>query len=513
MATLRFLFHDHLNQSIATLVDCDKRHDVVLMCESRQEFTRVKHHQKKIAFWIASMRHFHKQLKDQGYRVDYVALDDPQNSHDFSKEVLACAKRHHLDQVVIMQPSDYFLDQKMRQLADKSSLAVTMLPDNRFLASDDFFVTWASGKKQLRMEFFYREMRKAHSILMDNGEPVGGKWNYDSENRKPPKSGLTIPATYNHPPDAISKAACALVADTFSDHFGEITPFYFAVTREQALEALALFIRERLINFGDYQDAMLQGEPWMYHSHIGFYINIGFLHPRECIEAAETAYQQGLAPLNAVEGFIRQILGWREFIRGIYWHKMPDYAEMNFLDAQRALPDFYWSAKTDMNCLRQCVAETKQHAYAHHIQRLMVLGNFALIAGLHPKHVNEWYHIVYADAYQWVELPNVSGMILFADGGYLGSKPYAASGAYIDKMSDYCKGCRFNVKEKNGPDACPFNYLYWDFLLRNQDKLRSNQRLGMIYGTLSRMQPERIAAIQSDSAAFLDQLSQDADDG
>ncbi len=512
MAKLRFLFHDHLNQSVASLASCDRENDVIMLCESKIEFSRVKHHQKKIAFWLSSMRHFHEELLEVGYRVDYVMLDDPKNTHDLLKEIKACAERHQLREVVLMQPSDYRTQEMMRSLPKKYDLALEMLPDSRFLATDTFFSTWATGKKQLRMEFFYREMRKSYDILMEGSEPVGGKWNYDSENRKPPKSGLTIPPTYDNPPDEISTAACELVKKIFSDHFGDLSPFYFAVTRQQALDALALFIRERLENFGDYQDAMLEGEPWMYHSHIGFYINIGFLHPRECIQAAEMAYQKGRAPLNAVEGFIRQILGWREFIRGIYWLKMPEYAEENFLNAQRSLPDFYWTAKTDMNCLRQCVTETKQHAYAHHIQRLMVLGNFALLAGLDPKAVNEWYHIVYADAYQWVELPNVSGMILFADGGYLGSKPYAASGAYIDKMSNYCKGCRFNVKEKNGPDACPFNYLYWDFLLRNQDKLRANQRLGMIYGTLSRMQPDRVAAIQSDSATFLAQLSRGDDD-
>lgn len=513
MAKLRFLFHDHLNISVASLVSCDQKNDVVLLCECKTEFTRVKHHQKKIAFWLSSMRHFHQELLQAGYRVDYIMLDDPKNTHDLLQEISACAQRHQLQEVVVMQPSDYQTQEMLLSLPKKHDLVLQMLPDSRFLAADAFFSTWATGKKQLRMEFFYREMRKSHDILMEGGEPVGGKWNYDSENRKPPKSGLTIPPTYDNPPDTISTAACALVEKTFPDHFGDLSPFYFAVTRQQALAALALFVRERLENFGDYQDAMLEGEPWMYHSHIGFYINIGFLHPRECIQAAEMAYQKGRAPLNAVEGFIRQILGWREFIRGIYWLKMPSYAEENFLNAQRSLPDFYWTAKTDMNCLRQCVTETKQHAYAHHIQRLMVLGNFALLSGLDPKAVNEWYHIVYADAYQWVELPNVSGMILFADGGYLGSKPYAASGAYIDKMSNYCKGCRFNVKEKNGPDACPFNYLYWDFLLRNQDKLRTNQRLGMIYGTLSRMQPDRVAAIQSDSAQFLAQLSTGADDG
>ena len=288
----------------------------------------------------------------------------------------------------------------------------------------------------------------------------------------------------------------------FDDHFGDLEPFYFAVTREQALYALHKFIDERLYNFGTYQDAMVQDEPWMYHSHISFYMNCGLLNPIECIEEAQKAFFENQAPLNAVEGFIRQILGWREYVRGIYWMKMPDYENENFLNANRKLPDFFWSGNTQMNCLRQCITETKENAYAHHIQRLMVTGNFSLIAGLSPEDVNEWYLIVYADAYQWVELPNVTGMILFADGGLLASKPYSASGAYINRMSDYCKNCKYSVTKKNGEKACPFNYLYWNFLIENKDKLENNPRLGMPYNTLKKMNGEKLQAIQDDSKRF-----------
>jgi deoxyribodipyrimidine photolyase-related protein len=247
---------------------------------------------------------------------------------------------------------------------------------------------------------------------------------------------------------------------------------------------------------------MIQGEPWMYHSHIGLYLNCGLLAPLECIQLAEAAYHDGTAPLNAVEGFIRQILGWREYVRGIYWLKMPDYKTLNFLDAKRPLPAFYWTADTQMNCMRQCITETKQNAYAHHIQRLMVLGNFALIAGLDPDAVNEWYLLVYADAYEWVELPNVTGMVLFADGGIMGSKPYAASGTYINKMSNYCGSCRYKPTVKNGPTACPFNYLYWDFMDRNAAKLNRNPRMGMTYRTYARMDDEKRAAISDDAQRF-----------
>ena len=295
----------------------------------------------------------------------------------------------------------------------------------------------------------------------------------------------------------------SLVAGHFPDHFGDLEPFYFAVTRQQALQTLNLFIEERLPNFGDYQDAMIEGEPWMYHSHISFYLNCGLLLPLECVKAAEKVYQQGKAPLNAVEGFIRQIIGWREYVRGIYWLEMPEYAQKNFFDAKHNLPDFYWTADTKMNCLHQCVLETQKNAYAHHIQRLMVLGNFSLIAGIDPVQVNEWFLSVYADAYEWVELPNVSGMTLFADGGYLASKPYAAGGSYINKMSDYCKNCNYKVTKKNGEDACPFNYLYWDFLIRNRDKLESNHRIGMMYKMYDRMGDDKKQAISDDSKNFL----------
>ena len=386
------------------------------------------------------------------------------------------------------------------------NVPVSIRPDTRFLATHEDFTTWASGRKQLRMEYFYREMRRKHQVLMDVDGPIGGQWNYDSENRKPPKEGLDVPDPFDMPPDAITQDVLSLVDVHFADHFGDLFPFSFAVTREGALGALEMFINQRLNQFGDYQDAMVQGQPWMFHSHIALYLNVGLLQPLECIRAAEQAYHRGQAPLNSVEGFIRQILGWREYVRGIYWLKMPHYKGTNFFAAKRDLPDLYWTGQTKMNCLRQCILETKQNAYAHHIQRLMVLGNFALLAGLDPDQVNEWYLLVYADAFEWVELPNVHGMVLFADGGTLASKPYAASGAYIKKMSNYCNSCSYKVGLKNGPKACPFNYLYWDFMQRNGGKLRGNPRLGFVFKTLDRMSDEKRAASRADSARFFQAL-------
>ncbi len=506
MKTLRFILGDQLSQNISSLRDCDKSNDIILMCEVMAEATYVKHHKKKIAFLFSAMRHFAEELEAQGHHVRYIKLDDEHNSCSFTGEVERAIKIHTIEQIIVTYPGEYRVLQDMLSWGKRFGMPVEIRSDDRFLCDPDEFVVWAEGRKQLRMEYFYREMRKKHAVLMNDDGPEGGQWNYDAENRKPPKEGLTIPATYHSEPDAITQEVMSLVAERFNDHFGDLEPFHFAVTRDQALIALRQFIEQRLSQFGDYQDAMIEGEPWMYHSHISFYLNCGLLLPLECVQAAEQAYTDQKAPLNAVEGFIRQIIGWREYMRGIYWLKMPDYAKQNFFDANRKLPGFYWTAKTKMNCLHHCVKETRQNAYAHHIQRLMVLGNFALIAGIDPTHVNAWFLIVYADAYEWVELPNVSGMILFADGGYLASKPYAAGGSYINKMSDYCKNCDYKVKQKTGPDACPFNYLYWDFLVRNRDRLASNHRLGMMYKTYDRMGDDKKLAIEQDSKQFLGSL-------
>jgi deoxyribodipyrimidine photolyase-related protein len=325
-------------------------------------------------------------------------------------------------------------------------------------------------------------------------------------NRKPLKSGLKIPKPHKTNHDQITKEVLDLVDKNFSDHFGDLEPFELAVTSDQAILVLEKFINERLINFGTYQDAMIEGEDFMFHSHISFYLNNGLLDPLEAIKLVEEKYKKGDVNINCAEGFIRQVLGWREYVRGVYWLKMPEYKELNFFEAKNKLPEFYWGGKTKMKCVEECVRNTKQNSYAHHIQRLMVLGNFALLASVDPKEVNEWYLIVYSDAFEWVELPNVSGMILFADGGILGTKPYAASGSYINKMSNYCKNCSYLVKEKSGENACPFNYLYWNFLIKNKESLSNNHRMSMIYKVLEKFDDEKKEIIKSDSEKFLNQI-------
>lgn len=508
MTTLRVILNDHLSADISSLRSCDKEHDVVLMCEVKEEMTYVKHHKKKIVLLLSAMRHFREELEAKGYNVVYIKLDDKENTGSFRGEVQRFLKGNKIGRVVVAQPGEYRLLKDIQTWSDAFDIPVDITPDDRFLCGIEEFSKWAESRKSLRMEYFYRHMRQKHGILMDGDNPVGGKWNYDTDNRKSPHENMHIPKPYTAQCDDITHDVMACVKKNFSDHFGDLEPFHFAVTRKQALAVLNHFIEHSLDNFGDYQDAMIEGEPWVYHSHISFYLNCGLLKPLECIRKAEKAYFDGDVPLNAAEGFIRQIMGWREYIRGVYWLKMPQYANENFFNAKRNLPDFYWSADTKMNCLKQCVTETKKHAYAHHIQRLMVLGNFALLAGIAPSQVNEWFLIVYADAYEWVELPNVSGMILFADGGYLGSKPYAAGGSYIHKMSNYCKNCSYNVRQKNGEGACPFNYLYWDFLARNRSKLESNHRIGMMYKTYDRMGADKQKAITNDARKFLDSIDE-----
>ncbi|MEO1205558.1 MAG: cryptochrome/photolyase family protein [Pseudomonadota bacterium] len=498
---------DQLSPSIAALKAADKARDVVLLCEVHDETTYVRHHKKKIALILSAMRHFADELRGDGWTVDYVMLDDKRNSGSFRGEVGRAVERHGACAVIVTEPGEYRVRSDMDGWSDAFDVDVDILDDDRFVCSIAEFETWAKDRKALRMENFYREMRKSTGLLMDGDQPVGDKWNFDHDNRKPAKSDLFMPKRTWFEPDVTTQAVLDLVGQRFDNHFGDLEPFRFAVTRPDAEAVFQHFLDDCLERFGDYQDAMLEGEKFLYHSLVSFYINLGLLDPLDVCRRVEAAYHEKDAPLNAVEGFIRQIIGWREYVRGIYWLKMPDYAEENFFSHNRSLPDFYWTGETDMACVRAAVQQTKEEAYAHHIQRLMVTGNFAMLAGVDPHEVHEWYLAVYADAYEWVELPNVIGMSQFADGGLLGSKPYAASANYIDKMSDYCGGCAYDKKTKTKDDSCPFNYLYWDFLARNEDTLKSNRRMGMIYGTWGKMKTADKLSIRARSRVFLDDVA------
>ena len=482
---------DQLSHSISSLRAGVKERDIVLMCEVADETRYVRHHKKKIVFVLSAMRHFSEELKVEGWTVDYIRLDNEANTGCFTGELTRAVDRHDADAVLVTHPGEWRVLKSLQGWANQSDCTLEWQDDTRFVSTLEEFRAWAKGRKALRMEYFYREMRSKTGLLMNGNDPEGGKWNYDSENRKSASNDLAIPKPLNFAPDDITKDVLKLVEDEFPDHFGKLSDFWFAINSADAEKVRDHFIEASLSSFGDYQDAMLKDDKFLYHSLLSFYINAGLLDPLETCRRVEAAYIRGQAPLNAVEGFIRQIIGWREYMRGIYWTSGSGYTEQNALSATRDLPEFYWSAKTEMACIRTVVGQTRDEAYAHHIQRLMITGTFALIAGIDPFQVHEWYLAVYADAYEWVEAPNVIGMALFADGGKLGSKPYAASGSYINKMSDYCGSCSYAVTKKTGENACPFNSLYWHFLDRNRAQLKSNHRLARPYSTWDRMSEDK----------------------
>jgi deoxyribodipyrimidine photolyase-related protein len=501
--TLRIVLGDQLTRGIASLSDLDTHHDVVLMAEVAAETRYVKHHKKKIAFVLAAMRAFARELREAGVQVRYVRLDDPDNSGSIVGEIARAVTALRPESMVVTEPGEHRLMAELRESAAFRAGRMQIREDERFLCSHQMFRKWANGRSTLRMEYFYREMRRHTGILMDGDQPVGGRWNYDAENRKRASPDLFAPKPPRFEPEAETRAVLDLVRCQCSDHFGDLEPFWFAVTRGQAEQAAAHFMKHALPHFGDFQDAMLQGEPFLYHAVLSAYLNVGLLDPLQLCQQAEAAYRAGAAPLNAAEGFIRQILGWREYVRGIYWREGPDYMRRNALGASRPLPEFYWTGASRMACLQAAIGQTKQEAYAHHIQRLMVTGNFALLAGIDPHALHEWYLAVYADAYEWVEAPNTIGMSQYADGGLLASKPYASSGAYINKMSDYCAGCAYKVAEKAGAQACPFNYLYWNFMERHRALLGSNPRMAPMYRVLDRMCEARRQEIADDASRFL----------
>ena len=494
---------DQLTPTLSSLVDGDRARDMVLMAEVDAEATYVRHHKKKIAFVFSAMRHFAEELRGRGWRVLYRTIVDTGPSGSLGAEITHAAAMLEPDRVVVTEPGEWRLRAEMAAWPERLGVPVDLLDDRRFICSRSDFEAWAHGRKQLRMEYFYREMRRKTGLLMKGDEPEGGKWNFDQDNRKPAKADLFMPQPRRVEPDGITASVLAVVGQRYGDHFGDLQPFWFAVTRADALSALDHFVEAALPRFGDFQDAMLEGERFLYHSVLSVYMNCGLLDPLAVCRRVEEAFRSGSVPLNAAEGFIRQIIGWREYVRGIYWLRMPGFVDLNFFDHERPVPDFYWTGETDMACLRAAITQTKEEAYAHHIQRLMVTGNFALLAGVSPQALHAWYLTVYADAYEWVELPNTLGMSQFADGGLLASKPYVASGAYINRMSNHCKTCRYDVSKPHGDTACPFNALYWDFLSRHRGKLAANPRMGQMYATWDRMSEDRRLATLASAATTL----------
>ncbi|WP_119393822.1 cryptochrome/photolyase family protein [Salinibius halmophilus] len=467
--------------------------DIIVMAEVHDEASYVRHHKHKVAMIFSAMRHFAEHLITLGYQVRYFKIGDNIRSIEQAVAQAIAEHDHNIDSIQVCHCGEYRFEQSLAAL--NKLKPVTFFPVVNAISSQETFNEWAKGKKQLRMEYFYRQLRRQTGVLMEGEEPVGGKWNYDANNRKRWHGEPQVPAPVEFEPDQITQQVISDVNEKFAHHPGRLDKFAWPVTKAQAEQLAEHFFTHLLPNFGDFQDAMDDSEQWLFHGRLSAAINMGLLDPLVLCQQAELAYQQNKAPLNAVEGFIRQILGWREYVRGLYWLHMPSYKNRNALAADNPLPEFFWHANTKMNCLKHAIGDTLEHGYAHHIQRLMVIGNFSLLAGLSTQEVTDWYLAIYVDAYEWVELPNTLGMALWGDGGIMASKPYCASGNYINKMSNYCKSCQFNVKKTAEADACPFNALYWHFLDKHRAKFTNNPRMALSLKNLDRKSPEELADI------------------
>ena len=506
--SLIIVLGDQLDLDASAFDGFDASLDRVWMAEAAEESTHVWSGKPRTVMFLAAMRHFSLALQAAGRPLHYTRLDGPGNAGSLAAQLQADLPRLKPARLVLTAPGDWRVLQALQAVAAAHELPLDIREDRHFFSSIDDFAAHAKGRKSLRMEYFYREQRKRHRVLMghdgQDSEPAGGQWNFDADNREAFGAGGpgVVPARAVFEPDALTREVIALVETRFAHHPGQLDSFAWPVTRAQALLSLQAFICDRLPLFGRYQDAMWPGDPWLYHAHLSAALNLKLLTPREVVAAAETAYRDGLAPLASVEGFIRQILGWREYVRGIYWTQMPDYLERNALDAQEDLPAWYWTGATDMACLRDALAQTLSHGYANHIQRLMVTGLYALMLGVQPKQVHAWYLAVYVDAVEWVELPNVLGMSQYADGGVMGSKPYIATGKYIQRMSPHCKGCRYDPAQRSGDDACPFTTLYWSFLMRHEAVMAKNPRMALQVKNVARLTDVQKQAVHERAAAI-----------
>ncbi len=479
---------DQLDRESLVFDDFDTEQDAVWMCEASAEASHVWSSKPRIAIFLAAMRHFRNELRAKAFTVFYRELNENTQS-SLEAALVEDLVKLNPEKVIAVKPGEWRLAQSLPEVCKKVGVLWVERPDRHFYCDEHDFAEWAKGRKEYRMEFFYRWIRKRENVLMEGDQPTGGKWNFDHDNRgvfdKRGPGFLPKPITFEK--DKTTLAVIELVEKTFSGHPGKLHAFDWPLTPDQAKAALDDFIEHRLPLFGQYQDAMWMDEPYLYHSRISAALNLKLLSPREAVAAVAAAYESGKAPLAAVEGFIRQIIGWREFVRGMYWLRMPAFLEDNALDAHGDLPDFYWTGDTDMACLRQAIGQTLEFGYAHHIHRLMVTGLFAQLLGVEPKRIHEWYLAVYVDAVEWVELPNVLGMSQYADNGKMTSKPYVASGAYIKRMSNYCNACRYKPEQAVGHDACPFTTLYWDFLSRYEDKFARHPRTALQWKNLARI--------------------------
>lgn len=498
---LRLVLGDQLSRGVSALAGLDPARDQVWMCEADEEATHVPSHKARTALFLSAMRHFRDELAAEGVPVRYRALDregDTSLARALGEDLSAL--RPTL--VVMTAAGDQRVESGLRAVCAEAGVPLEIREDDRFLCPTAEFERWAQGRASLRLEHFYRHMRRRTGVLMDGDEPRGGRWNFDQENRKGfgrQGPGL-VPPPVGFSPDAITREVLALVERRFPQAPGSLAHFDWPVTRAEARVALEDFIAHRLAAFGPWQDAMWTGAPYLWHARLSAALNLGLLEPRELVDAAVAALDGGRAPLPSVEGFVRQVLGWRELVRGLYRREMPGYLERNALGAHVPLPAFYWSGETECACLRAVVGQVLELGYAHHIQRLMVTGLYALLLGVEPQELHHWYLAMFVDAVEWVEAPNTLGMSQFADGGLLASKPYVASGRYIAHMSDYCRHCRFDPAQAEGENACPFTTLFWDFLDRHRDRFANHPRTALMWRNLQRLEPGRLAAIRERAA-------------
>lgn len=497
MRRLIIILGDQLNRNSAVFDDFDATQDAVFMAEVPDEAQQVWSHKARIVLFFSAMRHFAEALRHEGGTVHYFGY----GTHPYPTlaEALAATLKTHAPQHVVMVPAGAArLNHALAAVCTAHHITLTWCEDRHFIASLSEFTAWAKGKKTLRLEFWYRLLRQKTGLLMHENEPIGGQWNFDHDNRASfdARGPGLLPAPLGFAPDAITQAVISEVNAHFADHPGSLAGFDWPVTPADAEAALVDFIAQRLALFGCYQDAMWTDQPWLYHSKLAAALNLKLIDPLHVCTAAERAYQQGTVPLAAAEGFIRQILGWREYVRGLYHQKGDAWLSMNALNAEAPLPDFFWTGETRAHCLQQTIDQTLQTGYAHHIQRLMVTGLYCLLAGIKPQAVHEWYLAVYVDAVEWVEIPNVIGMSQFADGGLMASKPYIASGKYIDRMSNYCASCPFNPALAVGDAACPFTTLYWDFLDRHETRFANHPRLALQVKNLQRKTEAERATIR-----------------
>ena len=498
LRNLILILGDQLDADSAAFDGFDPACDAVWMAEVREEATHVWSHKARIAMFLAAMRHYAAGLRGRGWDLRY-RVHGAHAAATLADALKADLAAWRPERVVMVLAGDGRVDAAMRATCVEAGVPIEVREDRHFYATPEQFAVWANGRRELRLEWFYLDLRKRHRVLMDGAKPATGQWNYDHDNRNGfgAQGPGFLPAPRRFVPDAITREVLDLVARDYADHPGDLDTFDWPVTAEDAEAALQDFIAHRLPAFGQWQDAMWSGEPWLYHSRLSAAMNLKLLPARRVVDAVEAEYRAGRVPIAAAEGFIRQILGWREYVRGLYWWRIDQWATDNALNAHAPLPDFYWTGDTAMQCLRDAIGQTLRHGYAHHIQRLMVTGLYALLAGVDPQAVHRWYLAVYVDAVDWVEVPNTLGMSQFADGGVMASKPYIASGKYIDRQSNYCHGCRYKPEKMLGADACPITTLYWYFLRRHRDRFKDHPRLGLQVHNLDRFDADTLAALKA----------------